>query len=263
MKNNILEFSKIGFADEFEFLPNYFDLFNTKEKMRQLFLNLINSLIPVNCQFTKEEQIRYSNFSLNKVFKTKISTLKPISNIHVFDKKNSFKFRFCLNSTKIINNFYENKKIKNLVSNHNLVPLATFINFSYVNTRIELMIDKDFLFNEFIIRKLKKIHPDKMIIDEGKCISIVKNKKIISKIYSSWKNINIKNIDVSNEINHIKKVSTTLDFKDLEDVNIYFIYPKNKNFNKHIELKINGLVNFNNKIKLVPYSLRSILRQTI
>ena len=44
---------------------------------------------------------------------------------------------------------------------------------------------------------------------------------------------------------------------------IYFVYPKNKNFDKHIELKITSLENISSKyiVKVIPYSLNDLYKK--
>lgn len=258
MRNNILEFNKIGFINEIEFLPNFFDHFNSKQAMRQLFLNLINCMIPDNCRFNKYEQKYFAKYNLNIAFKSKVKSLRPFSNVFITKPQQAKSFKLCKNSTLIINSFDSILASRSLVSNSNLVPIANFINFSFNKNKFELLIDKDFLFHEFIIKKLKKIHPDKMIIDEGNCVSIVKDKKVVLKLYNSWKTIDKKKPNIKTELDNAIK-----DINKKPKNDIYLIYPKNKNFDKHIELKVVGIKDNKYKIKIIPYSLRSILRQTI
>ncbi len=258
MKNNILDLDKIGFIDNKEFLPNFFDEFNTKNRMRQLFLNLVNCMIPKNCRFEKYEQKTYSNYDLKSVFLAKLHKLKPVSNVFIYKTNKIYKFNFCKNSTLVINNYNKGKFINIMVSNSDLIPYANFLTYAFKKNKLELLVQKDYLFHEFITKKLKKIHPDKTIINQGKSLCIIKNNEIVLKIYNSWKNIDKSKLNIKNELDHALN-----EISDNYDKDIYLIYPKNKNFNKHIELKINAIKDKKNKIKLIPYSLRSVLRQTI
>lgn len=47
----------IGFQNSNEFLPKVFDKFDSKEKLRQLFLYMSNIILRDICHFNKYEQI--------------------------------------------------------------------------------------------------------------------------------------------------------------------------------------------------------------
>ena len=257
MRTNLHNFNKIGFINNSEFLPDFFDQFDSKTKVRQLFLNLINSILHKNCMFNKYEQKTFSKYDLNNIFKLKARNLDPTSFIFSNTKKKEY-FKFCKNSTIIINNYKNKSLCKTVMSNSNLVPLANFLNTTFTGNNFELLIDKDYLFNEFIIKKIKRIHPDKMIIDEGNSLSIIKDKKTLLKIYNAWRNIDKNNLDIKQELNKaIKDINNKCEF------DVYIIYPKNENFEKHIQIELNTYEDMEYKIKAIPYSFRSILRQTI
>mgnify|MGYP000623822637 CR=1 FL=1 len=75
----MLENNFIGFSKDKEYLPKDFDEFNSKNRLRQLFLNLSNNILESYCYFSKYEQKMLSNLSLEQAFSYKIKSMFPIS----------------------------------------------------------------------------------------------------------------------------------------------------------------------------------------
>ena len=231
----------IGFYENNEFLPKDFDEFNSIPKLRQLFLSLINNIIGCSCKFSKNEQQKLSKYTLKNIFLYKINSLLPISNIKSFNKKSSYHFNFCLQSTKIINNFFNTQsKYTLLMPNKNLLPAAKLISQCFVNNQMQLLIDR---------------HSDKIVLDLGDSICIKSEDFIGLKIYTSWKDIEIKKPNIKNELkNAIKSI------KKGEYYQIYLAYPKNNEFTKQIPVFVKELKNKEYQIKAIPYSLRSTIK---
>lgn len=252
MFNNIL-----GFDGKVEFLPKDFDEFNCIERHRRLFLSLLNNITKDFCFFSKYEQNLLSKYSLEKAFEYKIKSLLPSSNIFINQKSLiSKEFKFCKNSTIIINN-YLNNKIHNSLLNMEKYSLkvAKLISNCYFENRLKIFIDKHILFHEFVLKKIKKLHSDKNVFDLGDSICI-KSKEIYGiKIYTSWKNIIVDNPDIKDELD-----SAIKSIKKKEFYQIYLAYPKNEKFKKHIPIYVDELKNENYQIKAIPYSLRSIIK---
>lgn len=243
----------LGFKENKELLTNNFDKFNCKTKHRRLFLNLSNYVLKSICQFSKYEQKTLSKYNLKKAFEYKISTLLP-SNIFIH-KKAKKDFNFCEKSTKIINNYNNNENKTFLFSNSKLLPAAKLINFCYTNNTMQVFIDKHLLFHEFVLSKIRKLHKDKDVIDLGDSISI-KAKNICSlKIYTSWKNIDRKNLNIKDELKDAIK-----SIKNGEYNQVYLAYPKDDSFTRHIPVYVEELKNKPYQIKAIPYSFRSIIR---
>ena len=244
----------IGFENDKEFLFEKFDTFDSNVKLRQLFLNLTNNILGSICHFSKYEQEFLSKKRLKNAFTYKINRLLQRSYV----KKISYftSFNFCLNSTKIINNYFSKKsKINTLFSTKDLLPAAKLISHCFINGKIQLLIDKNLLFHEFVLNRVKKMHKDKEVIDYGDSIS-VKAKDICSlKIYTSWKKIDSKNLNINTEINSAVKC-----IKEKEFNQIYLAYPKDSNFLRHIPIEIDGFEDKIYQIKAIPYSLRSVIK---
>ncbi len=244
----------IGFDGDREFLCKDFDTFNSKVKLRQMFLNLSNNILKSVCNFSKYEQKKLAQTSLKNAFIYKINQMLPYQ--YLKKTKTTFTFNFCINSTKIINNYFDKEK-RNMffVTNNNLLPAAKLILQCYVNNSMQVLIDKHLLFHEFVLYKVKRMHKDKEVIDLGDSISI-KSKDVCSlRIYTSWKSIDTKKLNIKDELTHAIKC-----IKEKEFNQVYLAYPKYEGFTRHIPVFVDELENKEYQIKAIPYSLRSIIR---
>ena len=248
MQNNL-----IGFFQEQESLPYFFDHFNNKEKLRQLFLSLSSSLIKEYYIFSKYEQKTLCKYTFEEIFKYKINSLKAISYIKPFVKKESF--IFCLHSTLIINNYVNKEMKKQIYASSKLLPMAKVIATCFINNKLQLFFDKNLLFHEYVLNKIRKMHKNNKVLDNGDSICIFKENYVPLKIYTSWKKIDPKNLKIEDDINTAINSIKQSEFKQ-----VYLVYPKLENFNRHIQIKVDELEDKNYEIKVVPYSLRSIIR---
>ena len=245
----------IGFTNKEEFLPKDFDEFNSITRLRQMFLNLSNNILHSYCHFSKYEQKKLSTVSLKNAFEYKIKTMIPISYIKTMKSENN-SFKFCVNSTKIINN-YLNQKDKSFIyiSNNKLLPLAKLISLCFTNNKMQVLIDKNLLFHEFVLKKIRKLHNDKTVIDLGDSICIKTKDFVGLKIYTSWKDIIVNKPNIQDELE-----SAIKSIKKGEYYQIYLAYPKNNDFKKQIPIYVDELKNKEYQIKAIPYSLRSIIK---
>ncbi|MFA9240136.1 MAG: hypothetical protein ACEQSQ_09665 [Candidatus Paceibacteria bacterium] len=120
---------------------------------------------------------------------------------------------------------------------------------------MQLLIDKHLLFHEFVLKKIKKLHSDKTVIDLGDSICIKSKDFIGLKIYTSWKDIEVKKPNIKDELEDAIK-----SIKKGEYYQIYLAYPKNDDFKKQIPVYVDELKNEEYQIKAIPYSLRSTLK---
>ncbi|CAM3594585.1 hypothetical protein [Arcobacter aquimarinus] len=252
----MLENNLIGFLGNKEFLPKDFDEFNSTNRLRQLFLSLSNNILKSYCHFSKYEQKKLSNCSLENAFKYKIKNLLPINFIKTDKKTISKNFKICINSTIIINNYLNSTNKKTIfISNKHLLPIAKLISICFINNKMQLLIDKHLLFHEFVLKKIKKLHSDKIVIDLGDSICIKSKDFIGLKIYTSWKDIEVKKPNIKDELE-----SAIKSIKKGEFYQIYLAYPKNNEFTKQIPVYVDELKNKEYQIKAIPYSLRSIIK---
>lgn len=251
----MLEKNLIGFYQNKEYLPKDFDEFNSTEKLRQLFLSLMNSTLKPFAHFSKYEQKKLSKFTLEEIFKYKIKSMLPISCVRKYEQKSTKVFKICVNSTKIINNYFNQNSKQIIVSNNKLLKIAKLISICYVNNKLQLLIDKNLLFHDFVFNKIKKLHQDKTVIDLGDSICIKSENFVGLKIYTSWKDIEIQKPNIQVELeNAIKSI------KNGEFYQVYLAYPKNSEFTKQIPVYVDELKEKEYQIKAIPYSLRSTIK---
>jgi hypothetical protein len=252
----MLENNLIGFLENKEFLPKDFDEFNSTNRLRQLFLSLSNNILKSYCYFSKHEQNKLSNYSLQNAFIYKIKEMLPTSFIKREKRTAKINFRICVNSTIIINNYLNSNHKKNIfISNNQLLPIAKLISICFTNNKMQLLIDKHLLFHEFVLKKIKKLHSDKLVIDLGDSICIKSKDFVGLKIYTSWKDIEVKKPNIKEELE-----SAIKSIKKGEYYQIYLAYPKNNEFTKQIPVYVDELKNKEYQIKAIPYSLRSIIK---
>ena len=153
----------VGFDGNKELLAKGFDTFNSELKLRQLFLHLSNFVLNSICNFSKYEQKNLAKLPLKIAFEAKIRILLPQCNIKI--QKDTKQFNFCLNSTKIINNYISSKsKKQTIVNSKNLLPAAKLISHCFINNKMQLLIDKNLLFHEFVLQR--KFQGNQMLLPE-------------------------------------------------------------------------------------------------
>ena len=243
----------VGFNEDKETLPEFFDEFNSKCKLRRMFLNLTNSLVEDIYHFTKREQKQLSKFPLKKIFEYKIKSMMPISYIKTFRPSKSFTLDSA--STIVINNYKLKQNKIALFSNRKLLPVAKLISLCFINNKMQLNFDIDLLFHQFVLQKIQRLHKDKTVLDNGDSISIISHTDVPLKIYTQWKNIDSKNLNIKNELNHAIECIKQSEFKQ-----VYLVYPKINSFKRHIPIRVKELEDSTYDIKVIPYSLRSTLR---
>lgn len=244
----------VGFSQNTEWLPNNFDKFTSKIALRKLFLTLSNNILKDFCHFNKKEKESLSKLPLKEIFEYKIKSLLPLSFVKPFTMKNSFNIDIA--STKVIHHYLSKRKKQQIfVANKNLLPVARLISHCYINNEMQLLLDINLLFHEFVFQKISNLHKNKKVTDEGDSITITGHSNTPVKIYPFWKSIDKNNLNINKEV---KKATKCV--KDGKFCLIYLVYPKTKNFNRHIPVKVDVLENMDYKIKAIPYSLRSTLR---
>ncbi|WP_419776958.1 hypothetical protein [Malaciobacter marinus] len=245
--------SFLGFIDNCELLPKDFDEFTSTLRHRQLFLALCNNMLDTSCKFSKYEQKRLRQFSLKEAFHQKIKSLLP--NKIPFNKKQIKRFNFCKDSTKVINSYKIKKSILIVTSNKKILDVAKLISLCYVNNKMQFILDKNLLFHEFVLHKIKKLHKDKTVKDHGDSISITGKDVNALKIYTSWKNIQKNKPDIKDELEYAIKSIKKENYSQ-----VYLVYPKANDFKRHIPVYVDELKNKAYVIKAIPYSLRSTIR---
>lgn len=244
----------VGFNDQKEILPNFFDEFDSKIKLRKMFLSLSSKVVGDLYHFSSYELETLTKYPLKEVFEYKIQSMLPVSKVKTYEQPTSFNFD--RDSTIVINNYVNKEKKTVLFHTQKLLPLARLIAFCFTNNKMQLIFDINLLFHQFVYNKVKNLHKDKRIIDSGDSICIMQYPQSPIKIYTSWKSIDEKNLNIKDELNNAIECIKQSEFKQ-----VYLVYPKAKNFKRHIPVKVEELEDRHYGIKVIPYSLRSTLRK--
>ena len=244
----------VGFSQNTEWLPKNFDKFTSEKTLRKLFLSLSNNVLKDFCHFNKRERDLLSRGTLKKAFEYKIDSMLPLS--YIKPHKPIKMFNFDSKSTKVILHYINpNKSRQIFVATKNLLPVARLISHCFINNQMQLLLDINLLFHEFVFQKISKLHRDKIVLDEGDSITINSHNSTPTKIYPFWKDIDKNNLNIKNDVQ-----KATQCIQKGEYYLVYLVYPKTDTFTRHIPVVVDVLEDMDYKIKAIPYSLRSTLR---
>jgi len=113
-------------------------------------------------------------------------------------------------------------------------------------------------FFEFVYNKISKDTKNRFVDKNKDSIDIIPSNYDSIKVIPLYKDMDSQKLFLDYEVNLAVEIINKGIFK-----NIYFVYPKNENFKKHIEVKVPHLEQ--NKtdylIKIIPYSLNSLKRK--
>lgn len=252
---------KFGFEQNEEFLPT-FDKFKDTFSQRKLFLEFFNNQVKKELRFNKQEICSCKRFSLCDIFKQKILRLLHVSFVpftvnctpkHPINKPIVF---FDAHLQKLLHNRHMPKINTHKQSkNYDLA----FELFNMIGgTKLTFKINAQNSFEQFILNKLLKDQKTRTIEKKSDSINIISSQVYDIKIFPYWQMLENSQLLIDE---HIKKAVNCI--KKTSYKNVYLVYPKNDQFYKHIEVKI---PEFETKqyndygIKLIPYSLRSILK---
>jgi len=132
------------------------------------------------------------------------------------------------------------KECKSLLGNFSLSKKASANFFDYVHGKIA--------------RDTKNRFVDK----NRDSIDIITPENGSIRVIPIYKNMNSSKLSLDKEVAKAVKIITKTDFK-----NVYFVYPRNDNFTKHIQIKVPLLEEACKEylIKIIPYSLTTIQRR--
>ncbi len=244
----------VGFTQNAEWLPKNFDRFTSERSLRKLFLSLSNNVLQDFCNFNKREREILCKVTLKQAFEYKINSMLPISFVRPYKVPKAFNFDS--KSTKVILHYLKQNKSKQIfVANKNLLPVARLISHCYINNQMQLLLDINLLFHEFVFQKISKLHSGKKVIDEGDSITINAKNTTPTRIFPFWKDIDKNNLNIKNDVH-----KATQCIQKGEYYLVYLVYPKTDTFSRHIPVIVDVLEDIDYKIKAIPYSLRSTLR---
>ncbi len=248
---------RIGFDKNTEYLPS-FDKFQSVVNQRVMFLKFFNQEVSCNLKFSKEEFKACRKEGLFNIFVKKIFS-------HLLYKNNySTSFRLDVEKSIKINKFLKkvNSDINFSFKNFSFSNKSTDINIAvnlidiFEESGCSLYLDGNKIFKNFVSNKIIKNNESKKIDVNYDSIDIVSEENSFrTKIFTFWEFINSKSLQIDKHIQQAVNCINNGDFKQ-----IYLVYPKNENFDKHIRIRTEGITCSEYEIKLIPYSLRSTLR---
>lgn len=246
--------SSFGFSILDEFLPR-FDLFDNIEKQRIMFLRLYNMRVSCKEKFTNKELKFTKTETIFSIFREKIYSFIPKN----FNTNSKLK-KIDIEKTNIINNFLSNaKKELSYIKKDSAqnIKLAVKIIENFEGEDFKLFLDGEDVFQNFVGKRIKDFKADrkvKVLKDE---ITIYPKGSDATKVYPYWKFLDKDNLNGINT--HVQRAVECIKSKECKQV--YLVYPKHENFDKHINIKVQELEACSEySIKLIPYSLRSILK---
>eukprot|EP01156_Anaeramoeba_ignava_P006369 Anaeramoba_ignava/a348461_29.p1 GENE.a348461_29~~a348461_29.p1 ORF type:complete len:252 (+),score=32.49 a348461_29:266-1021(+) len=250
--------SKIGFDIQNEFLPS-FDKFKTMGNKRLMFLKLFNQEVSCDMKFSKDELKKAKKESLFDIFSNKI-----LKNLQFPVYTQSFITRIDVETTNKVNSFlkkvnanpnFYSCSLKNSLEETKISTAAKLINI-LEDCNYSLYLDGEKIFKNFVVNKILKSSENREVNVNLDSIDIKSQEYLFkTKIFTFWEFIDSDKLEVDK---HIKKAVDCI--KTSEFNQVYLVYPKNENFDRHIQIKCDDLIKSDYMIKLIPYSMRSTLR---
>jgi hypothetical protein len=113
-------------------------------------------------------------------------------------------------------------------------------------------------FFNFVFTKISKKQANRFVEKDDFSIDIIPVSHAPIKIIPIFKDMDRENLALQKEIDIACKIIQNSEIKC-----IYFVYPKNKKFNKHLEIKVPKLESACSEyiIKIIPYSLNDLYKK--
>lgn len=226
----------------FDIVPKIFRHLSNSQRIMQ-FLVQYNSCVEKNLQIPIKFSINATN--IEYAFKRQIYALLKQEKLN-FTKANSF----CVYSAKLIENFlkerYFDMPFEFSAPKHNAAKLIHMI---YAKESLGLSFDASCLFNQYVFNKISKRHLDKKVYLENDIIILENNGKKLLGVMAFFKYISCKKTHLAQS--EIRKAQEKLETENLPY--LFLVYPRNKEFKKHIEIKSCNIREC--KLKLVPYTI--------
>jgi len=113
-------------------------------------------------------------------------------------------------------------------------------------------------FFHYVFTKISRNQKNRFIEKGENSIDIIPLYEEPLRVIPIFKEMDKDNLSLENEISIATKMIEEGNMKC-----IYFVYPKNKNFNKHIQVKVSSLEKACSEymIKIIPYSLKDLYKK--
>lgn len=248
----------LGFDKYNEFLANI-DIFDDIVAQRKLFYDFFNNQVDISLHFSQKEIDKWSCASLCDVFHMKIIQLLGINFIPL-------KFNTPSQNSSFKPYIGSLQKLLHRRFSRNIAPILTIRENIKAGKKLAIMVggyklyfllNAQYAFEQFIVEQLSKIHNDEYIVQDSNSIDVIPNDHSKIRIFSHWQMLHPGKRHIDEHIAQAVECIKATSFRQ-----IYIVYPKSRTFTKHIEVKVSELDSCGEyRIKIVPYSLRSILRK--
>jgi len=113
-------------------------------------------------------------------------------------------------------------------------------------------------FFNFVFTKISNKKANRFVEKDSFSIDIIPVSHAPIKIIPIFKEMDKDNLELGYEIGIASKIIKNSDIKC-----IYFVYPRNNNFDKHVEIKVPKLEDECSEylIKIIPYSLKDLYKK--
>lgn len=113
-------------------------------------------------------------------------------------------------------------------------------------------------FHNYVYNKISRNTKNRFVEQSSESIDIILHNHPSIKVLPQFKHMDKDSLSIDKEIKKACEIIKNSEFKY-----VYFVYPKNENFNKHIQVKIPSLENSCSEylVKLIPYSLNDIIKK--
>ncbi|MDR2099851.1 MAG: hypothetical protein LBP40_03360 [Campylobacteraceae bacterium] len=230
-----------------EKVPILFHSFSRREQ-REFFINQYNCCVGENERIAFKGD--FARLNLFEIFSHEItSRLKPKNALC----KNSLK-AFDAYSAALIELFVKKDFDKLEITAKTTaampkLPQAKLIFRIFAGEKCGIMFDAKTLFSEFVLTKIARKNPDKAVYFKDDLIVVEKDGECLLSIMLCFKKFDKDNIHlVKEEIDEAWRKVARENIKSL-----YIIFPKNRAFKRHIEVKNPCFTD--SLVKLVPYTI--------
>ncbi len=117
----------------------------------------------------------------------------------------------------------------------------------------------EYNFFNFVFNKILKKSQNRFVERTDECIDIIPAQHQTIRVIPIFKDMDKNNLCLENEIEKACEIVNNSEIRF-----IYFVYPRNENFDKHIEIKIPHLEETCSEdcmIKIIPYSLNDLCKK--
>lgn len=123
--------------------------------------------------------------------------------------------------------------------------------------RYDLMDDIQNNFVNFVYKKISRNTKNRFVEKDKNSVDILLSNHPCIKVIPIFKSMNKDNLSLDKEMEEALAIINEGDFKY-----VYFVYPKNDNFDKHIQIKVNSLDKAcsDYMVKIIPYSLDDLIK---